>query len=201
MLTRIRQNGFGYLLDTFGTGRDGSQNSSPSSSPQTATTGAPAAPAVPARLPNEPDLMGRLPGWPGYVAPPGQLQVQSSDGDRLVTLQRGAWVAPEATVQNEDGLLVSNPMAQAFKQRQAAGEEARRQASDAETDAMVEEFSKTKRLKDAAEAQASAEKPAAWDAQTDADYQALASQRSTPRTPGRGGFLRMGRGGRGSARG
>lgn len=100
-------------------------------------------------------------------------------------------------IQDDDGLLVSNPMAKAFKARQAAGEEAQRQAQSEETDALVEELGKVKARKDAAWDQEVSARSAYAAQQSEAESQALMAQRTTKRTPTRGGFLRTGRGGRG----
>lgn len=187
MLTRLRQQGLGSFLDNFEANTDEPQNSSFSSSERAATTGAPVAPA---RFPNEPDFMGRLPGFPGYMPPPGQLSGDARDQSGLITFPGAARQAPEAMVINEDGLLVENPMAKAFKARQAAGEEASRQAHSEESDTLIDELSRQKARKDAAEDQAWAERSAQSAANFEADMQARGAQRSAPR---RAGTQRIGR--------
>lgn len=85
-------------------------------------------------------------------------------------------------------------MAKAFQVRREAGENAQRQARSDETDAMIEEFGKTKARKDAAWDQEVSAR-SAYDAQrSEAEFQALASQRSRKTTPRPEGYLRMGRG-------
>lgn len=104
-------------------------------------------------------------------------------------------------VQDADGLLVSNPMAKAFKVRREAGEEAQRLGQSEETDALIEELGKAKAQKDGAWDQEMAAR-SSYDAQrSEAEFQALANQRSRRTTPTRGGYLRTGRGGRGGTRG
>lgn len=181
-LAKLRQGGLGALLNTIGLGQGSS-----SSPPPTQTAEAPWRP------PGSPDFLGRLPFQPDYTGHSGQ----PSGEDGLITLHAGSGYRPPDMVQDADGLLVSNPMAKAFKLRQAAGEEAQRQGQSDETDAMIEELGKAKARKDAAWDQEVSARSAYAAQQSEAEFQALASQRSRKTTPTRGGYLRMGRGGRG----
>jgi hypothetical protein len=181
-LAKLRQGGLGELLSTFGVGQDPSSAPPPTQPPE-----------APWRPPGSPDFLGRLPFQPGYTGSSGQ----PSGEDGLITLHAGPGYRPPDMIQGEDGLLVSNPMAKAFKARKAAGEEAQRQGQSEETDALIEELGKAKARKDAAWDQELAQR-SAYDAQrSEAEFQALASQRTTKKTPSRGGYLRIGRGGRG----
>lgn len=186
---KLREGGLGTLLSTFGLGQ-GSSSSPPPTQP----------PGAPWQPPGSLDFRGRLPFEPGYSGFSG-LSGQPLGDDGLITFRSGGGSRPPDMIQDADGLLVANPMAKAFKARQAAGDDAQRQAQSDETDAMIEEFGKAKARKDAAWDQESAAR-SAYDAQrSEAESQALMAQRSTRKTPGRGGYLRMGRGGRGGARG
>lgn len=108
---------------------------------------------------------------------------------------------PPDMIQDADGLLMSNPMAKAFKARREAGEEATRQAQSEETDALVDELSRAKARKDAAWDQELAQRSAYDSQRSEAEFQALANQRSRKTTPRPGGVGRGGKGGRGLIRG
>jgi hypothetical protein len=130
----------------------------------------------------------------------GQPQGHSSSEDGLITFRPAAGYVPPPMVTNEDGLLVENPMHKAFKARQAAIEAANGEEADQALTDSISQGVAQKKAKDAAESQAWAERRAVWDQQTDAEFQALASQRSAPRNQKRGDYLRINRGGRGPGR-
>lgn len=100
---------------------------------------------------------------------------------------------PPDTVRGEDGLYGTNPMTTALRQRKEVGEGATRQAQSEETDALVDELSRAKARKDAAWDTELAQKSAYDSQRLEAEFQALASQRTAPK---RGRLLGAGKGAR-----
>ena len=186
VIAKLQGAGLGDFLSTLRGGQ-----TSPST-PQPNTQEVP-----PGKLPGEPDFLGRLPFHPQYAG----LSGQPSGEDRLITLRQGAAGPSNEMVQGEDGLWGENPMTKALRLRQAAGEEATRQAQSEETDALVDELSRSKARRDQAWDQEMGERSAASSARSEAMFQAQSEQRSRRTTPKPGGGLRGPRGGRGGARG